>query len=357
LRSTAESDCSSVGLGGKLTILPRHPRGPFLGAESIRRAASSTPGSGGTVSFKYDPFGRRVYKSSANGTSIYAYDGDGFNVIEEANASGSAVAQYTHGLNADEPLAMLRGGITSYYQADGLGSITSLSSAARALAQTYTLDSFGNQTASTGSLTNPFRYTGREFDTETSLYYYRARYYDPLPGRFINEDPARFAGAFNFYAYVKNDPADFIDPTGLKCWQSSPWTEIPQMWGPNGPSPYLTIEDGLYWVPTGWTFGGGGVLKIQCICNWIATHTRIRKFYRVPVKEQAQFKCDCPPRTYYEMRERTKEYEVDSPGNEIWPTQKFSKIGATFQLGGRAGAHPFFNSTVICSCFLEPPTP
>jgi RHS repeat-associated protein len=44
------------------------------------------------------------------------------------------------------------------------------------LAQTHTFDSFGKQTASSGSLTNPFQYTGREFDPETSLYYYRARY-------------------------------------------------------------------------------------------------------------------------------------------------------------------------------------
>jgi len=54
---------------------------------------------------------------------------------------------------------MLRSGATSFYEADGLGSVTSLSSGAGALAQTYTFDSFGKQTGSTGSLTNPFQYT------------------------------------------------------------------------------------------------------------------------------------------------------------------------------------------------------
>jgi len=49
------------------------------------------PGSGGSVSFKYDPFGRRIYKSSPTGTSIYAYDGD--DLIEEVNNSGRRVAQ------------------------------------------------------------------------------------------------------------------------------------------------------------------------------------------------------------------------------------------------------------------------
>jgi hypothetical protein len=59
--------------------------------------------------------------------------------------------------------------------ANGLGSVTSLSTSGGAIANTYTYDSFGNLTASSGSLTNPFRYTAREFDSETSLYYYRAR--------------------------------------------------------------------------------------------------------------------------------------------------------------------------------------
>jgi YD repeat-containing protein len=52
------------------------------------------PGSGGTVSLKYDPFGRRIYKSSSSGTSIYAYDGD--NLVEETNGTGSVVARGTH---------------------------------------------------------------------------------------------------------------------------------------------------------------------------------------------------------------------------------------------------------------------
>jgi RHS repeat-associated protein len=168
---------------------------------------------GSRVSFKYDPFGRRIEKTTSSTTSIYAYDGD--NLVEETNAAGGVVARYAQTQNIDEPLAMLRSATTSYYHADGLGSITSLSNSAGALAQTYTFDSFGKQTASTGSLTNPFRFTGRELDSETNLYYFRARYSDSNIGRFISEDPIRFAGGINFYAYVANFPVQFTDPFGL----------------------------------------------------------------------------------------------------------------------------------------------
>jgi RHS repeat-associated protein len=166
-----------------------------------------------TVSFRYDPFGRRIYKSSSAGTSIYANHGN--NLIEETNSSGTAVARDSQGLNIDEPLAMLRSGTISYYQANGLGTLTSLCNTSGALATTYTYESFGNLVTSSATLLNNFRYTGREFDTETSLYYYRARYYDPGSGRFLAEDPIGFGGSTNFYTYVGNSSTGFIDPLGL----------------------------------------------------------------------------------------------------------------------------------------------
>ncbi|HXJ94595.1 MAG TPA: RHS repeat-associated core domain-containing protein, partial [Terriglobia bacterium] len=178
-----------------------------------RLTSVTLPGSGGSVSYAYDPFGRRIYKSSSTGTSIYTYDG--INLVEETNASGSVVARYSQGTSFDELLAMLRSGATSYYERDGLGSVTSLSNAAGALTQTYTFDSFGNTTNSSGSLTNPFQYTSREFDTETTLYYMRARYFDPKTGRFLSEDPLGFSVGDNFYAYSLNSPVNFVDPAGL----------------------------------------------------------------------------------------------------------------------------------------------
>jgi RHS repeat-associated protein len=97
-----------------------------------------------------------------------------------------------------------------------LGSITSLTGSSVTIAATYAYDSFGQLTASSGSLANPFHYTAREFDAETGLRYYRARYYDPAAGRFVSEDPIGFSGdGTNFYIYVDNNPVVLIDPSGL----------------------------------------------------------------------------------------------------------------------------------------------
>ena len=182
-----------------------------------RMTQAVVPGTnGGTTTFKYDPFGRRIYKQSPNFTSVFLYDGP--NLIETTNGSGSEVASYTLTQDIDEMLAELRGGTTDYYAADGLASVTSLSSSAGALANTYVYDSFGNTTASTGTLRNYFQYTGREFDPETGLNYDRARYYNPTTGRFLSEDPIGFYGGNNFYRYVENNPADLIDPFGLWSW-------------------------------------------------------------------------------------------------------------------------------------------
>jgi RHS repeat-associated protein len=180
-----------------------------------RMASAVVPGTG-TTNFKYDPFGRRIQKSGPLGTTNYLYDGkdESANVIEQVDNSGNILAKYTQSDLVDEPLSMLRSGVTSYVERDGLGSVTSLSTSAGVLASTYTFDSFGKLTASTGTLTNPFQYAGREFDPETGIYYYRARYYDPTTGRFPSEDPLKFGGGINFYAYVGNNVVNRTDPDG-----------------------------------------------------------------------------------------------------------------------------------------------
>lgn len=177
-----------------------------------RLTSALVPGIG-TVNFKYDPFGHRIQKSGTSGTTNYLYDGA--ELLEEGDQSGNLLAAYALGLAVDAPVATMRGGVTSYYEQDGVGSLTSLSSSAGTIANTYIYDSFGKLAADTGTLMNSFRYTGREFDSETGIYEYRARYYDQNVGRFISEDESRLNIDKSLYAYVANNPGIFVDPSGL----------------------------------------------------------------------------------------------------------------------------------------------
>jgi len=68
-------------------------------------------------------------------------------------------------------------------------------------------------------LENYYTYTAREWDKETGLYYYRARYYDPMEGRFISKDPIGYQGGINVYAYAHNNPLRYVDPKGLDVKQ------------------------------------------------------------------------------------------------------------------------------------------
>jgi YD repeat-containing protein len=82
------------------------------------------------VSFMYDPFGRRIQKSSAAGTTNYVYDGA--NIVAEFDAAGTLVARYSQGQGIDQPAA--------YYNADGLGSITSLRDVNGSVIATYSYE-------------------------------------------------------------------------------------------------------------------------------------------------------------------------------------------------------------------------
>jgi RHS repeat-associated protein len=146
--------------------------------------------------------------------TIYLYDGN--NSLEEIDQNDAIVATYVHDKGIDHPLAQRRASNISYFDVDGVGSVTSLTDAAGTLVGGYAYDLFGNVSTSTGNVQSSFRYTSREFDVETGLNYYRARYYDPATGRFLSEDPIRWIGGRgSFYPYVHNNPGLLSDPSGL----------------------------------------------------------------------------------------------------------------------------------------------
>jgi RHS repeat-associated protein len=108
----------------------------------------------------------------------------------------------------------------SFYGYDGHGNVRFLASSAGAVTDTYTFDAFGAQIATTGTTPNPYLYSGERFDSSLSLYHLRARYYNPLTGRFETMDPVGGnlfdPATLHKYVYTRNNPVDRVDPRGTE---------------------------------------------------------------------------------------------------------------------------------------------
>jgi len=173
---------------------------------------------GSIVNYRYDGLGRRIEKEVDSVVTQYIYDNE--DILLELDGSNNILARYTHGPGIDEPLVMEKAGQSFVYHADGLGSITEISDSTGALKQLYTYSSFGKIESQTDpNFTQPYTFTGREFDSETGNHFYRARYYDPSTGRFLQQDPIGLAGGINLFIYVDNDPLNLVDPYGLFSWE------------------------------------------------------------------------------------------------------------------------------------------
>jgi len=102
------------------------------------------------------------------------------------------------------------------------GEIIGLDNSSESIVRSYDYDVFGEIKSETGSLISPYFFTGREYDSESELYYYRARYYEADVGRFNTKDNYRgdiyLPQSLNKYAYVGNNPVNYVDPTGYTSW-------------------------------------------------------------------------------------------------------------------------------------------
>jgi len=125
--------------------------------------------------------------------------------------------KFIYGPGIDEPICMIDAADANkvyYYHFDGLGSVIALSDANSEIIERYSYDVFGEPNR-TSDVNNPYLFTGRRYDNETALYYYRARYYDYYIGRFLHADPLGYGMGLNLYEYSFNNPIRFKDPTGL----------------------------------------------------------------------------------------------------------------------------------------------
>jgi RHS repeat-associated protein len=180
--------------------------------------------------FTYDVENRRIGKS-VNGTQTwYSYDpslpstsgrGDGgeggaANIYADFNGSGSLTMRYLTGQALDSVYARFDGTNTGWYLDDMLGSVRQVANTSGTVLDTLTYDSYGQLLSESNSSNGDrFKYTSREWDSEIGQYFYRARPYSSVDGRFSGQDPKTFsAGDTNLYRYVKNRPVVFTDPSG-----------------------------------------------------------------------------------------------------------------------------------------------
>jgi RHS repeat-associated protein len=163
------------------------------------------------ASFTYDADGRRSTKTAGGVTTTYVYDGAQF--LEE-RPNPSTTRRYVYGPRIDQALAQVVGGSATYNVADHLGSVVRATDSLSNPTFTREYDPWGNLLQ--GSTASGYAFTGREWDVETGLYYYRARYYDPKVGRFLSEDKtAEIKSRTRRYLYVSNRPTVLADARGL----------------------------------------------------------------------------------------------------------------------------------------------
>ncbi len=187
------------------------------------RQLSSMQKDGTTLSFSYNDAGLRTEKTVNGSTRRYIWNSSQLMAdVGAADAfyfhysSGGELIGYTYKTAEAETECILvknqQGDVERVISTDG----TILAS--------YTYDAWGNVLTSEGTLaaSNPIRYRGYYFDTETSLYYLQSRYYDPAVGRFINADGSvstkRGINSGNMFAYCENDPVNKTDVDGKNPW-------------------------------------------------------------------------------------------------------------------------------------------
>jgi RHS repeat-associated protein len=198
------------------------------GSAGTTGTSTSTSSTVLSASFSYDAFGRRIQStitqgSQAPNTVQYLYEGaQALGEIRDGKLSHRLLT----GLSLDETIARIAinadgnkdAANSRLYLTDALNSvIAQLADDDNANIQnSYAYSPYGqSQTVGPDSANNPNQYTSRENDN-TGLYYYRARYYDPVLKRFVSSDPIGLAGGINTFAYVEGNPLSFTDPDGLQ---------------------------------------------------------------------------------------------------------------------------------------------
>jgi len=188
---------------------------------------------GATERLVYDPEGR-LSKGTADGGATWVYLlYDGTNLIGLYDTNGNMISRYVFGDGTDNPMIQMIGSGTSNMRplyTDYHGSVIADTDSAGTLLDLYKYGPYGepkdinNNDLWAGA--TQFRYTGQLVIPNIQLYYYKARFYDPKWGRFLQTDPIGSKDDLDLYAYVGDDPINHIDPTGTSTQDRLTYDEI-----------------------------------------------------------------------------------------------------------------------------------
>ncbi len=167
--------------------------------------------------YTYDPLGRRISKRSADKCCEFLWLGDQLLAEKLIDPTGAQLSAKTYLFkpNSFEPIAFVQNDGIYYYHLDHLGTPQEITNQQGELVWAVSYKAYGNlAVAFKAEVENNLRFAGQYFDEESGLHYNRFRYYDPVCGRFINQDPIGLLGGVNNYLYVPN-PTGWVDPLGL----------------------------------------------------------------------------------------------------------------------------------------------
>lgn len=193
-----------------------------------------------TAIYLYDALGRRIRKTTAEGTVNFFYAGD--DVIEEQDGAKASLATYLVGNGIDDLIKMNRNGSDYFYYTNHLGSVMAITDRSGEIVERYEYDPFGKVSFYNGSGTalmksaigNEVLFTGRSYNAESGLYDYRARAMNPNIGRFVQVDPLLYVDGMNALGYVNNNSVGFVDPWGYKS-SGCDFNSQPIIKAPSGP--------------------------------------------------------------------------------------------------------------------------
>ena len=268
-----------------------------------------------TASYAYDLFGKRINKITNGINTNYVYDNE--DIIGEYDSAGNLIAKYIYGATRDEPIMRIDKNSNRYFYCfDGLGSVSNVLDNAGQILKTYRYDLFGKSPDLNDNAGGLYGYTARQFDSETGLYYYRNRYYDSVVGRFLSPDPIADDVLLSPYVYCRNNPANWVDPSGLMpiCHKTSEWRRLEQISDLHG-GKLLAHWIEFYYE----TVGVGENFPEYCTCKQRWTGGKEFWTYLDYYLMEADFSChdsECPQKTWTTTKQK-KEEEIRTFSQDV----------------------------------------